>query len=533
MMYGFTVNLDGNVVAAMKQIEEQLAAMGMKATVEVHKTEAAFTGMGEKLKETFGGLKSMLLGGLGIAALFEGVEFIKDSKEGFDKLEESTMKINAALASTKGIAGETAEELEKIAKASSGKVLFGRAAIEDAESMLLTFTQIRGEIYEKTIPAVEDFATRFKKDLPEAANMLGKALNDPLKGMTRLQREGVVFSETQKETIKNFMATGQLAEAQGVILNELSTEFGGLAEAMTKTDEGKIAMAKKGWADIKLEIGEVVSKIQVALIPLLGLFQKMLRGLVDIFKSDSVAAVIFKDALLAISAVVLIYYANMAAAIAITKAVTIAQWAWNAAMAANPIVWLIALIVGIVVALAVLWDKFKGFREFMGGFFGFMKNGVMTLVHLFVYLGIVIGDIFSFKFKKAIQDGKNAFKQLEYDVSQGMTNAINAGADAAGKSQFKFNNLISPNFGQEQGKGVGNGKGGPLGSAVKDSAINTSNLGGASGGLGQAKVINIKIDTVQKNYEVEGKDLKSKGKDAVDIMLRTINNLSLSQGGTQ
>ena len=101
MMYGFTVNLDGNAVAAMKQIEEQLAAMGMKATVEVHKTEAAFTGMGEKLKETFGGLKSMLLGGLGIAALFEGVEFIKDSKEGFDKLEESTMKINAALASTK------------------------------------------------------------------------------------------------------------------------------------------------------------------------------------------------------------------------------------------------------------------------------------------------------------------------------------------------------------------------------------------------------------------------------------------------
>ena len=365
--YGFTISVENQTaLQAMKQIEESLSSMGMKAKVEVEKTETALAGMGEKMKGIFGGLKSMILGGLGIAALFEGFEFIKQSKESFDKLEESAMKVNAALASTKGIAGESADELERMAKVQSGKVLFGRANIEDAESMLLTFTQIRGEIYEKTLPAIENFATRFKMDLPEAANMLGKALNDPAKGMTRLQRQGVVFNEAQRETIKNFMATGQVAKAQSVILQELQTEFGGLAEAMTKTDEGKVQMAKKGWAEIKITVGELVSKLEVSLIPILNGIIKALKGVIDFFKSTSESAMIFKDVMIAVSAAVAAYYGYVLLAAGATKLVTIATWGWNAAMAANPITWVIMLIVALVAALMYCWDKFKGFREFMG-----------------------------------------------------------------------------------------------------------------------------------------------------------------------
>jgi tape measure domain-containing protein len=64
-------------------------------------------------------------------------------------------------------------------------------------------------------------------------------------------------------------------------------------------------------------------------------------------------------------------------------------------------------------------------------------------------------------------------------------------------------------------------------------AINTSALGGAKGGLGEAKVINIKIDTMQKILTTDNKQLKARGQDAVEVMLRTLNNVAYSQSATQ
>ena len=54
-----------------------------------------------------------------------------------------------------------------------------------------------------------------------AAVLLGKALNDPIKGMTALTRAGVTFSEAQKETIRGLVDTGDLLGAQKIILAEV------------------------------------------------------------------------------------------------------------------------------------------------------------------------------------------------------------------------------------------------------------------------------------------------------------------------
>jgi hypothetical protein len=535
--YGFTVNADGNVLEMTKKIETALSSMGVKAEVEVKHAENAFTKLHEKAKETFGGIKSLLLGGLGIGAIFEFVEFVKSSKEAFDSFEESSAKLNAALTSTKMAAGRSEEELMKGAKALSSQSLFSRSAIIDAQSMLLTFTSIRGEIFDKTMPAIANFATRFKMDLPAAANALGKALNDPEKGMTRLQRQGVVFSDAQKEVIKHFVETGQKAKAQQVILKELETEFGGLAKAMTQTDEGKIAMAKKQWGAIKLEIGEIISKLQVSLIPVLTAVINAVKGVGHMFTSSSTGAIIFRDGLMGIAAALAIYYGYLGIVSVWEGIVTVGQWAWNAAMQANPIVWIIDLIVLLIIGIAALWDKVEGFRKFLGGAWAAIKQGVMSLVHVFMNVGQVIWDVLTGNFKKALTDGKAAIKQFGEDMTTGMVNAVKKGADAAGKSTFKFSNLLKFGTGQEgPSKGFGGaeghgGRGG--GGAVGDNAVNTSQLSGAKGGLGEAKVINIHIDTMQKVTTLDNRDLKSRGQDAVEVMLRALNNIAYSQSSSQ
>jgi hypothetical protein len=114
-----------------------------------------------------------------------------------------------------------------------------------------------------------------------------------------------------------------------------------------------------------------------------------------------------------------------------------------------------------------------------------------------------------------------------------MVDSIKAGAEAAGNSDFKFSNILKFNTGQQGPSNNFAGGGGGSGHAVKDSAINTSALGGGKGGLGEAKVINIKIDTMQKVITTDNKELKRRGQDAVEVMLRTLNNIAYSQSSTQ
>lgn len=60
---------------------------------------------------------------------------------------------------------------------------------------------------------------------------IGKALNDPLKGLTALTKQGVSFSAEQKKQIKNFVKQGNLAGAQRTLLAGIESNAKGAAEA--------------------------------------------------------------------------------------------------------------------------------------------------------------------------------------------------------------------------------------------------------------------------------------------------------------
>ena len=527
-MYGFTINVEGNAVGQMKIIEAELAKLGVVAKVEAAKVESSFAGIGK----VFGSLKGMLLGGLGITAAFAGWEFIKASHEAFDKLEDAVSRVKTVIGSTKGAAGLSVEDVEDQAKAIGKGITNGRAAIMDAQAMLLSFTGIKGPIFEHTTKAVADFAQFYKTDMTSAALQIGKALNNPLTGMNRLQRVGVAFTEQQKEQIKNYTAQGNLLAAQGVILKELDTEFGGQAKAFALTDEGKVVMAKKKWGELKLTIGELVSKLQVSVIPLFSAMMAGLSSVIAFFKGASTEATIFKDILLVTAGVLVIYYTCLGIVAAYTKIVAAATWAWDAAMAANPITWVIAAVIALIVAFMVLWDKCEKFRRGMGGIWETGKKVVEDLVFLFKGLGQVISDAIHGNFKKSVNESLKLMSDMKTKLTTGWKDAWEKGATGAEKSDFRFEKLLKFGTGQEGStlKGGAGGKDG--GNAGTQSAINTSALSGAKGGLGEAKVINIRIDTMQKVEVKDGNGLKEKSQDAIEILTRTLNNLAYSQGSS-
>lgn len=146
--------------------------------------------------------------------------------------EQAQNKMIAVLRATGYAAGLTATELNDMADAMAASTKFDDESIRNASAVLLTFRNVQGETFKQGIALAADLASVLGTDLNSAALQLGKALNDPVLGVTALSRAGVQFSEVQKDQIKNFVETNQLAKAQDMILAELTAQVGGTAEAM-------------------------------------------------------------------------------------------------------------------------------------------------------------------------------------------------------------------------------------------------------------------------------------------------------------
>lgn len=211
--------------------------------------------------DKLGGLaKGVLMGGaaVGAQAVAGLASVLTDSVQAAMDAQEAQAQLDAVLKSTGGAAGVTADMANDLAAALQKTTRFEDDAVLGAESMLLTFTNIGKDVFPATVMAVADLSQAMGQDLNTSAMQLGKALNDPIAGISALGRVGVTFTESQRETIKAMVETGDVAGAQKLILEELNKEFGGSAEAAGKTFAGQMDILKNSLGDVKEQIGNAL-----------------------------------------------------------------------------------------------------------------------------------------------------------------------------------------------------------------------------------------------------------------------------------
>lgn len=242
------------------------ATVAVKADTKGFQADAE-RGVGEGMK---GALTKV---GAAVAAAGIGRAFAGLLRSSVDEAREAN-KVAAQTAqvikTTGGVAGVTADQVDALSSALSAKSGIDDDVIASSQAVLLTFTKVRNEVgegsdvFNRASEAALDMSVALKTDLQGATLQLGKALNDPIKGITALSRSGVSFTEQQKQTIKSLVESGDVLSAQKIILDELATEFGGQAEAQaTAADKARV-----GWANYKEEIGK-------RLVPVIdGLFTK-------------------------------------------------------------------------------------------------------------------------------------------------------------------------------------------------------------------------------------------------------------------
>jgi hypothetical protein len=147
------------------------------------------------------------------------------------------------------------DALLQMATALQNVTRFSNETIISTEAMLLTFTKIGKDIFPGATEAVLDMSQALGQDTKNSAIQLGKALNDPIRGVTALRRVGVQLSDEQERQIKRFMALNDVASAQKIILQELATEFGGSARAAGQTLTGALDILHNKFSDFMEAIG--------------------------------------------------------------------------------------------------------------------------------------------------------------------------------------------------------------------------------------------------------------------------------------
>lgn len=206
-----------------------------------------------------------------------GIEMVKL----YDIQAKADAQLKATLKSTSEAAGRSFEDLKKQASDLQKITLFGDEQTQGAQAILLTFTKVREEVFDKSIPLIQDYATVLKTDLNSAALQVGKALNDPVKGIAALGRAGVQFTAEQKNMINSMVAVGDIAGAQKVILGELETQFKGSAEAAAKAGLGGFQQLKNRLSDVKEGFGLLIANGLQRIQPFLEKVVVFLEKLTD------------------------------------------------------------------------------------------------------------------------------------------------------------------------------------------------------------------------------------------------------------
>jgi len=209
---------------------------------------------------------------------------------------QSAAKLAATLKATGYAAGLTSGELIKQAAALQKVTGVGDETIVSMQGILATFRNIKGDTFKEATALIVDMGAALGKagkgsaDVESSVIQVGKALNDPIAGISALNRVGIQFTEQQKQQVKAMQEAGDMAGAQRIILDELANQFGGTAKAMADAARGTMQL-KAAFGDAWEEVGRVImatDDLDGAIARLTGTLEDLVEdGYIELWAEDA------------------------------------------------------------------------------------------------------------------------------------------------------------------------------------------------------------------------------------------------------
>jgi len=300
------------------------------------------------------------------------------------------------IATTMGLFGEETQKvtnrLVDLANEQARLTGVNQNTIKESQALLLTFKDIAssadevGGAFDRATQLTLDMASAGFGSVTDNAKQLGKALNDPIAGLTALRRSGIQFTEAQQDQIRTLVESGEVLEAQNMILEEIENQVGGTAEATANgTDKMKVAFSQAS------------ESIGLALLPAFEKLTEIIIPLADFVADNTELILALAAGLGTLAAAVVV--ANIAMGIwstisAITTGLNLAlATSFTAVQVASGLIVFTALIA----ALVYLEQKFgivSAAIEKLLGFFNLLRDGVGWLAEK---LGLASDEIENFE----------------------------------------------------------------------------------------------------------------------------------------
>jgi hypothetical protein len=209
---------------------------------------------------------AIALGAMGSAAILVGAKWAKLA----ENAAIADQRI-VAIARTMGLFGAdtvvVTQRISDFADSMERETGIMAETIKAAQAKLLTFRQlamtadIAGEAFDRATQAAVDMAAAGFGEATTNAVQLGKALEDPIKGVNSLRRSGITFTESEKAKLAVLVQSNRIHDAQKVILTAIETQVKGTAAATAVSTQ----RMKQGF-------GEVTDAIGTKLIPIMNAF---------------------------------------------------------------------------------------------------------------------------------------------------------------------------------------------------------------------------------------------------------------------
>jgi hypothetical protein len=164
--------------------------------------------------------------------------------------QDATARLDAAFRNTGDTLGATRQQLEDFATEIARTTRYTSSQAKESMAILLANEQVRGRIYERTIRLSTDIAAATGRDLRSTTMMLGRAIQDPIRGLFMLTRAQITFTAAERDAIKQLVDNGKILEARTKILDILSAKYEGTAAKLKNTLGGAIDSVTSALGDM-------------------------------------------------------------------------------------------------------------------------------------------------------------------------------------------------------------------------------------------------------------------------------------------
>lgn len=239
------------------QMEQVKASM---AAIDAHEKHERVMGQVRNAAGALGAALGISLGGI-IAGY---IALLAKATQAAGEAEQEQLRLAGALRATGHAAGLAAKDIKALADEMAGKTFFDDEGITRAASEMLVFRNVQGETFKEGIRLAADMAAQYGGEVRDSVKALGKALDDPVEGVTMLQRQFGPMNERLKAQIILLAESNKLGEAQAIVLDYVRGKVGGLAEAMNTGTIASTKNMKKEWNEMLEELGQTPARAAAA-----------------------------------------------------------------------------------------------------------------------------------------------------------------------------------------------------------------------------------------------------------------------------